>query len=77
MTGLLALGLVRGRVGGVARGTGLVAAAALAVAGYQVGHSGGKLVYEHGAASVYTAQGQAGAAPVREANREEERDENR
>ena len=54
LTGLVALGLLRGRAGDVVRGASLVAAAALTFAGYQVGHSGGQLVYEHGAASAYT-----------------------
>ena len=51
---LSAAGLVRGRIGGVARGLGTAGAVGLvALAGY-VGHSGGKLVYEHGAASAHT-----------------------
>ncbi|MHB1328351.1 MAG: DUF2231 domain-containing protein [Gemmatimonadales bacterium] len=48
-----AAGLIGGKAGGVARIVGLAAALALAVAGYQVGHSGGELVYRHGAASAY------------------------
>ena len=51
---LTAAGLVRGRIGGVARGLGTAGAVGLvALAGY-VGHSGGKLVYEHGAASAHS-----------------------
>ena len=46
--GLTALGLIRGRVGAAARWFAPVAAAALIVAGYQVGHSGGQLVYGDG-----------------------------
>jgi len=33
---------------------GTVGALALVGAGYQVGHTGGKLVYQYGAASAYT-----------------------
>jgi hypothetical protein len=58
--GIMALGMVRGRTGAVARGTGLAAALALTVAGYQVGHSGGALIYQHGAASAYAGTGAAG-----------------
>jgi uncharacterized membrane protein len=52
---LVAAGLVRGRAGGVARGLGTAGAVALVAVAAYVGHSGGKLVYEHGAASAYTA----------------------
>ena len=63
---LIGAGLVRGRAGVVARGLGTAGAVALvAVAGY-VGHSGGKLVYEHGAASAYTgADARAGTGAGR------------
>jgi uncharacterized membrane protein len=54
VTALVGLGLVRGKFGATARAVSLVAAAGLVVAGYQVGHSGGQLVYQHGAASAYT-----------------------
>lgn len=47
-------GLIRGRVGQVARGVATVGALALVGVGVQVGHSGGQLVYRHGAASAYT-----------------------
>jgi formate hydrogenlyase subunit 3/multisubunit Na+/H+ antiporter MnhD subunit len=53
MAGLVAAGLINHRVGAVARGASLVAAVGLVFAGYQVGHSGGQLVYQHGAASAY------------------------
>jgi uncharacterized membrane protein len=42
---ITAAGLASGRVGRVARGLGGAAALALIVAGYQVGHSGGRIVY--------------------------------
>lgn len=46
--GLAALGLVRGRIGVAARWSTPVAAVVLILAGYQVGHSGGQLVYGDG-----------------------------
>lgn len=48
-----ATGLVRGVVGRAGRITATVGAIALVVAAAQVGHSGGELVYRHGAASAY------------------------
>lgn len=50
---LTGMGLVRGRVGGPVRVAATVATIGLAVAGWRVGHSGGELVYVHGAASAY------------------------
>lgn len=62
---LVAAGLVRGRTGGVARMLGSVGAAGLVALAVYVGHSGGRLVYEHGAASAYTSEGtRAGASSV-------------
>lgn len=52
---LVAAGLVRGRAGGVARMVGTAGAAGLVAVAVYVGHSGGKLVYQYGAASAYTA----------------------
>lgn len=46
-------GLRDGRIGQGARALGTVGALALIAAGFNVGHSGGALVYQHGAASVY------------------------
>lgn len=60
--GVAAIGLTPGKMGQVARVAGTVGALVLVVAGYRVGHSGGQLVYEHGAASAYTT---GGAAPAR------------
>jgi uncharacterized membrane protein len=51
---LTAAGLVRGRIGGVARGLGTAGAVGLVAVAAYVGHSGGKLVYEYGAASAHT-----------------------
>ena len=67
---LVSAGLVRGRAGAVARGLGTAGAVALVAVAAYVGHSGGKLVYEHGAASAYTtadARASAGAASGSEA----------
>ena len=57
--GIAAVGLVGGRVGTVARHAAAAATLVLVVAGYNVGHSGGKLVYTYGAASAYTTPGGA------------------
>lgn len=54
MAALALIGLVGGRVGGLARVVGTAGAAALVVAAASVGHSGGELVYKYGAASAYT-----------------------
>lgn len=61
-------GLVRGQVGRWARLTATLGTLALLWAGYQVGHSGGRLVYQHGAASVYreTSLSPAPAGPEAE-----------
>lgn len=48
-------GLLNGRIGTGARLAATVGTLALIVAGYRVGHSGGALVYQHGAASAYTS----------------------
>jgi uncharacterized membrane protein len=60
-------GLLRGNVGRVARVVGIVAALGLVAVGYQVGHSGGRLVYGDrtmtglvGGALTQTAGGEAG-----------------
>ena len=61
-----ATGLVRGVVGRAGRIAGTVGAIALVVAAAQVGHSGGELVYRHGAASAYAPNptGTSTDAPV-------------
>lgn len=53
--GLLATaaGLLPRRAGALGRGIGTLATFAALAAGVSVGHSGGALVYEHGAASAY------------------------
>ncbi len=47
------LGLARGRIGQAGRALGTAGALALIAAGARVGHSGGELVYRHGAARAY------------------------
>ena len=53
LAALTIAGLIGGRPGGAARMLATVGAAALVVAAARVGHSGGELVYRHGAASAY------------------------
>lgn len=56
-------GLAAGRRGGIARAAAVAASLAVLAGGIRVGHSGGELVYVHGAASAY-ARGSASAAGV-------------
>jgi len=51
--GVAAVGLLNGRIGTTGRIIATAGSALLLVAGYRVGHSGGELVYTHGAASAY------------------------
>ena len=51
--GLAAVGLARGGVGRSGRALATLAALTLIPAGIRVGHSGGELVYRHGAANAY------------------------
>ena len=51
---LLALGLMPGNRGRVARGIGAASTLVLGVMAYRVGHTGGEMVYSYGAASAYT-----------------------
>jgi uncharacterized membrane protein len=51
---VIGAGLAPGRVGSVSRPLGLVLSLGVAALAADVGHSGGLLVYEHGAASAYT-----------------------
>lgn len=57
---LAAGGLLPGRAGAAGRVAGALATLAVLAAGVSVGHSGGELVYKHGAASAYV--GSPGAA---------------
>jgi hypothetical protein len=59
------VGLMRGTVGRAARVVTAVGAVALVAAGAQVGHSGGLLVYRHGAAGAYVQS--SGAVPAADA----------
>ena len=62
---VLAAGLAPGAAGGVARGIGVLASLGLMLAGWQVGHTGGALVYEHDAASAYSqAAGTSSSGPM-------------
>jgi uncharacterized membrane protein len=56
-------GLLRGPAGRIARLASFAGAVALAGYGARVGHTGGKLVYQYGAASAY-AHGPGNAAPA-------------
>lgn len=56
-------GLLRGRVGRVARVAGTIGSVALVGVGWNVGHTGGALVYRYGAARAYTDS--PDRAPVR------------
>lgn len=67
---LVAAGLVRGRIGSVARGLGTAGAVGLVALAAYVGHSGGRLVYEYGAASAYTGDPRVGAATPRASSTE-------
>jgi uncharacterized membrane protein len=51
---VIGAGLAPGRVGSVSRPLGLVLSLGVAALAADVGHSGGLLVYEHGAAAAYT-----------------------
>lgn len=52
----VAAGLLPGLAGGLARGAAVAAALVVLGAGIQAGHSGGELVYRHGAANAYALQ---------------------
>jgi uncharacterized membrane protein len=56
------LGFLRGKAGNVSRAATVVAAVAITFAGYRVGHSGGELVYKHGAANAIAQAGTGAAA---------------
>ncbi len=58
---VLVVGMAPGALGGAARGLGLAAALGLVAVGWQVGHSGGSLVYRDGAASAYAQPSGASA----------------
>lgn len=69
LMGAATVGLLGGRVGTSARLLATAGSVAMLFVGYQVGHSGGELVYTHGAASAYvsgTAPGDGISAASRE-----------
>jgi uncharacterized membrane protein len=75
LAGLLVIstGLLGGRPGKVMRGASVALALGLTYAGYQVGHTGGELVYEYGAAGAYSENSSA-AWDSRDAHDSEERE---
>ena len=62
VAGLALVGLAGGSLGVAGRYLTTAGAVGIALAGYQVGRSGGELVYEHGAASVYVEAAQTQTA---------------
>lgn len=58
---IIAAGLLPGAAGSLVRGVAVLATLAVLGAGIRVGHSGGELVYRHGAADAYTSRTLAGA----------------
>jgi hypothetical protein len=62
-------GLLGGRLGGSARLAATAGALGLVAVGAQVGHTGGKLVYQYGAASAYVQGGAVGGAGAGEAEK--------
>jgi uncharacterized membrane protein len=73
VAGVAAAGLAAGFVGRAARALTVVGSLALVGVVIPVGHTGGQLVYRHGAASAYTSAGgstQAAATRGREAGNE-------
>lgn len=67
--GVALFGLLDGRAGQIARWAGTAGTLALVVAGWRVGHTGGALVYQHGAAAAYVTPA-SGARPAPAAERE-------
>lgn len=57
LLGVTAAGFLPRRAGTAARAVAAVGTVAMVFAGYQVGHSGGALVYEHNAGSAYAQAG--------------------
>jgi len=74
---VFAAGLLPGAAGGIPRGVSVALALVVLGAGVQVGHTGGELVYQHGAASAYTqtASVAVGAASPHRGHEDEEEDE--
>lgn len=70
---LVVAGIARGRIGGAARVMATLASFALVTLAAWVGHTGGELVYRHGAASAYATP----SAPAAPAEAREDRAERR
>ena len=68
-------GLLPAAAGAIGRGLTLAATLAVLAMGIQTGHSGGELVYRHGAASAYVTEG--GSERAKEEEEDEEEDEHR
>lgn len=68
---IAAAGLLRGRSGAVARGVATLGTLMLVGAGYNVGHSGGNLVYREGAGMAYASPATPGSSSS-ERSRDEE-----
>ena len=66
-------GLASGRVGKYGRIAAAAASLALVPAGYFVGHTGGELVYRHGAAQAYIGSGQS-ADPANDQRKDDDDD---
>jgi uncharacterized membrane protein len=62
LAALTVAGLIGGRLGRAARVLATIGAVALVGAAARVGHSGGELVYRHGAASAYASPASGGTA---------------
>jgi uncharacterized membrane protein len=72
LTALIVLvGLAPGRLGRGARALAVVASFTVPVLAFRVGHSGGQLVYEHGAASAYVQAGPGAASGSAEHGQED------
>lgn len=70
--GLALLGLAPGRAGTAGRALATVASLVLVPAGIRVGHSGGELVYRHGAAQAYSTGSAVARAADNQGDRETE-----
>jgi uncharacterized membrane protein len=61
---VVATGLVGGNLGRAARAVAIAGSAGLVIAGFQVGHSGGELVYRHGAADAHVGAARGAEAAI-------------
>ncbi|MEO7999206.1 MAG: hypothetical protein ABI852_17270 [Gemmatimonadaceae bacterium] len=71
--GIAVLGLRNGKLGSGARLVASAGTLGLLIAGYNVGHSGGALVYTHGAATAYTSGASARAVAGADGDGEDRR----